>query len=36
MVASGTCRLESEIEAHEKRIDEAVFALYGVPGLPGD
>ena len=27
--------LESEIEAHERRIDEAVFALYGVDGLPG-
>ncbi len=26
--------LESEIEAHERRIDEAVFALYGVDGLP--
>ena len=27
--------LESEVEAHERRIDEAVFALYGVDGLPG-
>ncbi len=27
-------RLESTVEAHEKRIDEAVFALYGVEGLP--
>ena len=26
--------LESEVEAHERRIDEAVFALYGVDGLP--
>lgn len=26
---------EAAIEAHEKRIDEAVFALYGVDGLPG-
>ena len=27
-------RLEAAIEANEKRIDEAVFALYGVEGLP--
>ncbi|MBX3395263.1 MAG: hypothetical protein KF841_07830 [Phycisphaerae bacterium] len=27
-------QLESEVEHHEKRIDEAVFALYGVKGLP--
>ena len=27
-------RLEATIEAGEKRIDEAVFALYGVDGLP--
>ncbi len=26
--------LEGEIEAQERRIDEAVFALYGVEGLP--
>ena len=26
--------LEAEIENHERRIDEAVFALYGVDGLP--
>ena len=26
--------LEAEIESHERRIDEAVFALYGVKGLP--
>ncbi len=26
--------LESEVEAHERRIDEAVFSLYGVDGLP--
>lgn len=26
---------EGAIEAHEKRINEAVFALYGVDGLPG-
>ena len=25
---------EAAVEAHEKRIDEAVFALYGVDGLP--
>jgi len=31
-----TTRLQAAIEAHEKRIDEAVFALYGVAGLPGD
>ncbi len=30
-----TQSLEAEVEAHEKRIDEAVFALYGVDGLPG-
>jgi type I restriction-modification system DNA methylase subunit len=29
-----TKSLEAEVEAHEKRIDEAVFALYGVDGLP--
>ena len=29
-----TKSLEAEAEAHEKRIDEAVFALYGVEGLP--
>lgn len=29
-----TKSLEAEIEAHEKRIDNAVFALYGVDGLP--
>jgi len=28
-----TKSLQAEIEAHEKRIDEAVFALYGVEGL---
>ncbi len=27
--------LETEVEAHERRIDEAVFRLYGVDGLPG-
>lgn len=27
-------RLESTVEAHEKRIDDAVFTLYGVDGLP--
>jgi len=27
---------EAAIEAHEHRINEAVFALYGVKGLPGD
>ncbi len=26
--------LETEVEAHERRIDEAVFRLYGVDGLP--
>ncbi len=26
--------LKAEVEAHERRIDEAVFALYGVDGLP--
>ncbi len=26
---------EAAIEAHEKRINKAVFALYGVDGLPG-
>jgi hypothetical protein len=30
-----TQSLEGEVEAHEKRINEAVFALYGVDGLPG-
>jgi len=29
-----TKSLESEVEAHERRIDESVFALYGVDGLP--
>jgi hypothetical protein len=29
-----TKSLEGEVEAHEKRIDDAVFALYGVEGLP--
>ena len=29
-----TKSLEAEVEAHEKRINEAVFALYGVDGLP--
>jgi hypothetical protein len=29
-----TRSLEAEVEAHEKRIDEAVFTLYGVDGLP--
>jgi len=29
-----TTGLEREVEAHERRIDEAVFALYGVSGLP--
>jgi hypothetical protein len=29
-----TQSLEAAVEAHEKRIDEAVFALYGVDGLP--
>ncbi len=28
-------RLDAAVEAHEKRINEAVFALYGVEGLPG-
>lgn len=27
-------RLDAAIEAHEKRIDDAVFALYSVEGLP--
>jgi len=26
--------LEGEVDAHERRIDEAVFRLYGVSGLP--
>jgi len=30
-----TKSLEAEVEAHEHRIDEAVFALYGVDELPG-
>jgi hypothetical protein len=30
-----TRSLEAEVEAHERRIDDAVFALYGVDGLPG-
>lgn len=29
-----TRTLEAEVETHERRIDEAVFALYGVDGLP--
>jgi hypothetical protein len=29
-------QLERELEADERRIDEAVFALYGVDGLPGE
>jgi len=29
-----TVSLEREVEAHEKRIDDAVFALYGVEGSP--
>jgi hypothetical protein len=29
-----TKSLEAEVEAHERRIDDAVFALYGVEGLP--
>lgn len=29
-----TRSLEAEVEAHEKRINETVFALYGVDGLP--
>ncbi len=29
-----TRSLEAEVDAHERRIDEAVFALYGVDGLP--
>ncbi len=27
--------LEGEVESNEHRIDEAVFALYGVDGVPG-
>ena len=27
-------QFEATVEANEKRIDEAVFALYGVKGLP--
>lgn len=27
--------LEGAVDALERRIDEAVFALYGVKGLPG-
>ena len=27
-------QLQAAIEAHQKRIDQAVFALYGVKGLP--
>lgn len=30
-----TKQLEASIEAHENRINEAVFALYGVDALPG-
>ena len=30
-----TKSLEAEVETHERRIDEAVFTLYGVKGLPG-
>ena len=29
-----TKSLQAEVEAHERRIDEAVFALYGLEGLP--
>jgi len=29
-----TRRLQSTIETHENRINEAVFTLYGVKGLP--
>lgn len=29
-------QLETTVGAHERRIDEAVFALYGVKGLPSD
>ncbi len=29
-----TKSLEAEVDAHERRIDDAVFALYGVDGLP--
>jgi len=29
-----TKSLEAEVEAHERRINDAVFALYGVKGLP--
>lgn len=28
--------IEGEVESLEARIDEAVFALYGVKGLPGE
>jgi hypothetical protein len=28
--------LEGDVETHERRIDEAVFQLYGVKGLPKD
>ncbi|MCG3131843.1 MAG: hypothetical protein FLDDKLPJ_02653 [Phycisphaerae bacterium] len=28
--------LESEVESHERRIDELVFQLYAVDELPGD
>jgi len=31
-----TKSLEAEVEAHEKRINDAVFACYGGKGLPGD
>jgi len=31
-----TKQQEAAIEAHEHRIHEAVFVLYGVKGLPGD
>ena len=31
-----TKSLEAEVETHERRIDDAVFALYGVDGLPDD
>jgi hypothetical protein len=31
-----TRQYEGAIEAHEERINQAVFALYGVNGLPDD
>ena len=27
---------QAAVEAHEERINQAVFALYGVDGLPGE